>query len=147
MSCAVTGDKFPVTRNKVPVSKMIFLVRDNSFLLNFWSSFRCITFSRQMCGIIVKILCFRIRLAKSDSDWFCPSRNKEASHSPKPPGLNNFSYFDGDVLLPNREPLLKKNSFSMVTSIKYWNKPLSYWMIRSLGRQGRVLQSWISNIQ
>ena len=85
--------------------------------------------------------CFRIRLAKSDSDWFCPFRNKEASHSPKPPGLNNFSYFDGDVLLPNREPLLKKNSFSMVTSIKYWHKRLSSWMMRSRGRQGRVLQS------
>ena len=51
MSCAVTGDKFPVTRNKIPVTRMIFLLRENRFLLNFWSSFRCITFSRQMCGI------------------------------------------------------------------------------------------------
>ena len=91
--------------------------------------------------------CSRVRLANSYYDWFCPSRNKESSYLPKPPGLNNYSYFDGEVLLTDRGPLLKKNSFSMVTSIKYWNKHLSSWMIRSLGRQGRVLQSWLSNIQ
>ena len=41
----------PVTGNKFPVTRMIFLVRENRFLMNFWSSFRCITFLRQMCGI------------------------------------------------------------------------------------------------
>ena len=68
MSCAVTGDKFPVTRNKFPltenkfpvtgnkfpVTRMIFLVRENRFLMNFWSSFRSITFLQQMCGIYNK---------------------------------------------------------------------------------------------
>ena len=65
MSCTETGNKFPVTKNKFPlkenklpvtgnkfpVTTMIFRVRENSFLMNFWLSFRCITFSRQMCGI------------------------------------------------------------------------------------------------
>ena len=47
----MTGDKFPVTGNKFPFTRIIFLVRENSFLMNFWSSFRCIAFLRQMCGI------------------------------------------------------------------------------------------------
>ena len=75
----MTGDKFPVAGNKFLwqeihfpwkeinfpwheinflwqeincyVTRMVFLVRENSFLMNFWSSFRCITFSWQMCGI------------------------------------------------------------------------------------------------
>ena len=47
----VTENKFPVTGNKFPVTRMIFLVRENSIPMSFWSSFRCITFSRQMCGI------------------------------------------------------------------------------------------------
>ena len=36
---------------KFPVTRMIFIVKENCFLMSFWSSFRCITFLRQMCGI------------------------------------------------------------------------------------------------
>ena len=50
----VTRNKFPLTGNKFPVTRMIFYVRENSFLMKFWLSFRCITFSRQMCGINYK---------------------------------------------------------------------------------------------
>ena len=55
---AMTGNKFPLTENKFPltgnkftVTRMIFLVIENRFLMNFWSSFRCIPFSWQMWGI------------------------------------------------------------------------------------------------